>query len=236
MRFVIIGLSIIFFSLSVIVTFKALQLPVDRISDRNNQTEVVPDSDHVIKTLIDDQEVNKALVADMQATIAQLENQLATKEDATTAKLENQLATKEDAQENLGNASDRQEDPQLLMVFDGTVFSSGQDVTDKIEFSVIRSLVEKILAAPDSQVSVEGHTDNIPTKPLTGRPYQDNMGLSFLRAKAIADMLVTQGIAREQISVIGYGETRPIVSNDTEDGRAKNRRVEVKLISEGENE
>ncbi len=221
MRFVIIGLSIIFFSLSVIVTFKALQQPVDRISDRINQTEVVPDSDHVIKTLIDDQEVNKALVADMQATIAQLENQ---------------LATKEDAQENLGVASDRQEDPQLLMVFDGTVFSSGQDVTDKIEFSVIKRLVDKILAAPDSQVSVEGHTDNIPTKPLTGRSYQDNMGLSFLRAKAIADMLVTQGIAREQISVIGYGETRPIVSNDTEDGRAKNRRVEVRLISEGENE
>jgi outer membrane protein OmpA-like peptidoglycan-associated protein len=56
------------------------------------------------------------------------------------------------------------------------------------------------------------------------------MELSFLRAKAIADILVKRGISLERISVIGSGDTRPIDSNETNEGRVKNRRVEVKLI------
>ncbi len=58
------------------------------------------------------------------------------------------------------------------------------------------------------------------------------MDLSFLRAKAVAGILVKYGISPERISVTGYGDTRPIASNETDEGRAKNRRVEVKLIPE----
>jgi outer membrane protein OmpA-like peptidoglycan-associated protein len=58
------------------------------------------------------------------------------------------------------------------------------------------------------------------------------MDLSFLRAKAIANILVFHGLSPDRISVIGYGDTHPIDSNDTEEGRAKNRRVEVKLVPE----
>jgi outer membrane protein OmpA-like peptidoglycan-associated protein len=56
------------------------------------------------------------------------------------------------------------------------------------------------------------------------------MELSFLRAKAVGDMLIKNGISSERISVIGYGDTRPIASNETYEGRVKNRRVEVKLL------
>jgi outer membrane protein OmpA-like peptidoglycan-associated protein len=58
------------------------------------------------------------------------------------------------------------------------------------------------------------------------------MELSFLRAKAVARILVKHGISLERISIIGYGETHPIASNETDAGRAKNRRVEVKLVPE----
>jgi outer membrane protein OmpA-like peptidoglycan-associated protein len=58
----------------------------------------------------------------------------------------------------------------------------------------------------------------------------DNIELSFLRANAVALQLVKSGIALERISVIGYGDTHPIASNETSEGRARNRRVEVKLI------
>ena len=62
------------------------------------------------------------------------------------------------------------------------------------------------------------------------------MDLSLLRAKAIANILITYGISLDQISEIGYGDTRPISSNGTAEGRAKNRRVEVKLMpKEGKN-
>ena len=58
------------------------------------------------------------------------------------------------------------------------------------------------------------------------------MGLSLLRARAIANILVRHGISLDRLSVVGYGDTRPIAPNNTEEGRAKNRRVEVKLIPE----
>jgi outer membrane protein OmpA-like peptidoglycan-associated protein len=58
----------------------------------------------------------------------------------------------------------------------------------------------------------------------------DNIELSFLRANAVAIQLVKSGIPLERISVIGYGETRPIASNETSEGRARNRRVVVKLV------
>ncbi len=62
------------------------------------------------------------------------------------------------------------------------------------------------------------------------------MDLSVRRAKAIADLLIDRGIPRERITVVGYGDTRPIDTNNTEEGRSKNRRVEVKLmLKEGEN-
>ena len=97
-----------------------------------------------------------------------------------------------------------------------------QDVT----YSAIEKLVKEITASPNSRVLIEGHTDNIPT----GKSGSDNMDLSLRRAKAIANILALHGIPKDRISVTGYGETQPINSNDTEEGRAKNRRVEVKLL------
>jgi outer membrane protein OmpA-like peptidoglycan-associated protein len=62
------------------------------------------------------------------------------------------------------------------------------------------------------------------------------MDLSLRRARAIEKILVSHGIPSNRISVIGYGDARPIASNHTEEGRAKNRRVEVKLMpKEGKN-
>ena len=58
------------------------------------------------------------------------------------------------------------------------------------------------------------------------------MELSLLRAKSVASLLVKNGISIERISVTGYGDTRPIASNETAEGRAKNRRVEIKLVPE----
>ena len=75
-------------------------------------------------------------------------------------------------------------------------------------------MVRDISAHPDSRIIVEGHTDSTPTKSLT--------------------ILVRHGISLDRMSIVGYGDTRPIDSNDTEKGRAKNRRVEVKLLHEEE--
>jgi OOP family OmpA-OmpF porin len=76
---------------------------------------------------------------------------------------------------------------------------------------------------PDVRVRVEGHTDS------TG-PDKYNMGLSYRRAESVKNYLVSKGIDANRLSVVGYGETKPLVSNKTSAGRAVNRRVEFKVL------
>lgn len=216
MRFIIIGLSIIFFTLSAIITVKALGLPDQKTSYQDNREEVTSESNNIIKKLAEDQDANRAIVADLQEKITLLEDKLKTKEEV----LENMKTI---AVENT---------PRTLAVLGGGTFRSGKIGINNDALSTIESLVGEISASQGSRVLIEGHTDNIPT----GNIFVDNKKLSLRRARAIADILVSHGIAPDRISVIGYGKDNPIDSNDTEEGRAKNRRVEVKLMpKEGNN-
>ena len=67
--------------------------------------------------------------------------------------------------------------------------------------------------------ATEGHTDS------TG-PEEYNLGLSQRRAGAVQDYLISQGISEDRLTMEGKGETEPLVSNDTREGRAQNRRIE----------
>jgi len=73
------------------------------------------------------------------------------------------------------------------------------------------------------KVAAEGHTDSVGTE-------EYNQKLSLRRAEAVKAYLVAGGIAPERVQVTGFGEVLPVASNDTEDGRAQNRRVELRLI------
>ena len=79
-----------------------------------------------------------------------------------------------------------------------------------------------ILAYPSLHVSIEGHTDSIGTD-------EYNQTLSEMRAQAVRDYFVQQGITSSAIETHGYGKSAPIASNDTVEGRAQNRRVELVL-------
>ena len=235
MRFIILGMSVIFFTLSVIITFKALGLPAQKISFQDEWGDVTSESGDAIKKSAENQDANTALVADLQATIARLEDQLTTKEqvpeDIVTTDDENRPIEKEKTLDS-DQTNEGENKPRVLAIFGGGTFSSGGDVINDIDFSTIENLVREISASPGSRVIIEGHTDNTQIRSYPGMRYSDNMGLSLLRARAIANLLVRHGISLDQMSVIGYGETRPIDVNYTEEGRAKNRRVEVKLVPE----
>ena len=91
------------------------------------------------------------------------------------------------------------------------------------EFRSSLDQVAQTLASFQSTfVDVSGHTDSIGSVSV-------NQRLSEQRAQAVADYLSYQGVARQRIATRGYGKSMPIASNDTEDGRAQNRRVEIKL-------
>lgn len=84
-------------------------------------------------------------------------------------------------------------------------------------------LVTLLRENPSIQIEIGGHTDN------TGKP-EYNLKLSENRAKAVADYLIQQGIATSKLISKGYGQTQPVAPNDTEDGRAQNRRTEFKVV------
>lgn len=87
------------------------------------------------------------------------------------------------------------------------------------------NLVESLNKYPNMTIEVSGHTDN------TGDAAQ-NQTLSAERAKAVKDYLVGKGIAASRLQAVGYGQTQPADTNDTEAGREKNRRTEFKILTQ----
>ncbi len=108
---------------------------------------------------------------------------------------------------------------------DGFVPLDIQFATGKAEIlpesrPIIDEIVSLLRKRPRLRIGVEGHTDN------TGNP-ASNKTLSNARAKAVAEAIAAAGISANRLEPVGYGQERPIADNKTEDGRAKNRRVEL---------
>jgi OOP family OmpA-OmpF porin len=87
---------------------------------------------------------------------------------------------------------------------------------------VLDEAVKQLASNPDVDVLVVGHTDSVGSEDY-------NQKLSLLRAEAVYRYLVNRGIAPERLTATGMGESSPVATNDTEQGRARNRRVELKV-------
>ncbi len=85
----------------------------------------------------------------------------------------------------------------------------------------------KQLAGIPNQVRLEGYSDNVP---ILNGAYRSNQELSVARAVQVQAFLEQRGIARARLTVVGYGERNPAASNDTPEGRARNRRVDVVVL------
>ncbi len=106
---------------------------------------------------------------------------------------------------------------------DSILFSSGSADTSE-QAQKIFDEIAGILKNYSNPVQVEGFTDNIPIKSIK---YPTNWELSTARASAIVKYLASKGVAPERLSAVGYGEYQPVAANDTEQGRAQNRRVAI---------
>jgi OOP family OmpA-OmpF porin len=90
----------------------------------------------------------------------------------------------------------------------------------------LQQAVDFVKKYPGSKVRIEGHADSIGTE-------EYNQAISERRAEAVKSYLLKEGACEQaNVSAVGYGETKPIESNKTKEGRAKNRRVEVLIMSE----
>jgi outer membrane protein OmpA-like peptidoglycan-associated protein/tetratricopeptide (TPR) repeat protein len=89
----------------------------------------------------------------------------------------------------------------------------------------LEKLVQMLTENPSLNIEISGHTDNV------GKP-ADNLSLSNNRAKSVVNYLVSKAIAAQRLTAKGYGETKPVADNKTEEGRAMNRRTEMKVVSQ----
>jgi chemotaxis protein MotB len=107
-------------------------------------------------------------------------------------------------------------------------FSSGTDALDQSNVPVLGKLAELIATLPNS-IQLEGHTDSIPIHNLH---FKSNWELSCARAIAVLETLCgTFDLSRSRFSVVGRADTVPIDSNETPEGRARNRRVDVVILN-----
>jgi len=99
-------------------------------------------------------------------------------------------------------------------------FDTGKSIIRDESKPIIEQIVQMMKSNPDLKIGVEGHTDNV------GSP-ASNKTLSEARAKSVVSAIVSQGIAADRLTPAGFGQDKPVADNNTEEGRAKNRRVEL---------
>lgn len=111
----------------------------------------------------------------------------------------------------------------LKTAFDNLEFNTGNAEIKATSFSSLDDLATLLIKKKDWKLQIAGHTDNVGND-------QKNLILSKNRAEAVKNYLVSKGVEAGRINAIYFGETQPIATNDTEDGRKKNRRVEMTVI------
>ena len=113
----------------------------------------------------------------------------------------------------------------LRTAFENLEFETGKDIIKEESIPSLTELAEVLVKRPEWKLQISGHTDNVGND-------QANLVLSKKRADAVKNFMISKTIESERLYVLFFGETMPIASNDTKEGRQKNRRVEMKIIFE----
>jgi len=109
------------------------------------------------------------------------------------------------------------------IVIPNIYFEFNQAYLRRESLETLSKLVEQLKKNPRIKIEIQGHTDNIGTR-------EYNQKLSEKRAEVVMEYLIKNGISPERLRVRGFGETKPVAPNTTEEGRAKNRRTEILIL------
>jgi len=146
---------------------------------------------------------------------------------AELARREADLATEQanSLRRQLENLQLRQTESGVVVTLGDVLFETGQSELRREAQTSLVEVVDLLQSQPDNKIRIEGHTDS------TGDA-EVNLKLSEQRARNVLDALVSLGVDGSRITAAGMGEDFPIASNETEDGRKRNRRVDVILLDE----
>lgn len=116
-------------------------------------------------------------------------------------------------------------EPEKIYTLEDVYFDYAKATLKPESYKSLNELAELLKAKPKMVIEIAGHTDN------EGED-ETNMKLSQERANSVVKYLISKGISSTRLTAKGYGETDPVADNSTEEGRKKNRRTEVRIISE----
>jgi len=132
-------------------------------------------------------------------------------------------------------AADRLQIEQLhklvrLTLVDGILFPEGGWTLNEAGKATLAKLAPTLKGLSNQRIVVKGFTDNLPIVPELRERFPNNVELSKARAGAVAKFLVAEGVPSAIVFTSGLGEAHPVASNETPQGRAKNRRVEIDIV------
>ncbi|WP_243689445.1 OmpA/MotB family protein [Geotalea toluenoxydans] len=113
---------------------------------------------------------------------------------------------------------------------DAVLFDSGKAEIKPEGLIVLQKVIDILKNIKDKSIRIEGHTDNDQIGGALAKKYQTNWELSAARAINVTRYLQQQGIDPLNLSAIAYGEFKPVAANDSREGKAKNRRIEIILV------
>ncbi len=115
------------------------------------------------------------------------------------------------------------------------LFRSGSVTLEPYGIAVLRKVADQLKRFPQ-QVEVQGHSDNVPLSAALAQRWGSNWELAAARASQVVRLLESQGVDPTRLRAVSYGEYAPVVANDTAEDRAKNRRIEIRLIPDPDRE
>ena len=171
-------------------------------------------------------ELAAAANAAAKSTQEQAEAKAESNKKAQVAEDELKVALRQEIGQGLVDVQ-REDDKVIITVGAGGAFASGSANLTPEAIEIMNRIAE-VNAAGKSKIKVSGHTDDVPL--IFGSNYRDNWDLAAARSASVVQAFAANGtISEERLEAISYGESRPVEPNDTPDGRAKNRRIEIEI-------
>lgn len=197
-------------------------------------------SDSLSKALADQRDRNQQLDkqnSDLTQQIAVLTAQVAALQKAKEEEVQKntrtyeELLTKMKDEISQGQVTISELKGKLTVnMVDAVLFDSGKAEVKPDGLRVLQKVVDILKNVRDKAIRVEGHTDNQPIGSSLQIKYPSNWELSAARAINVTRYLQQQGIDPAMLGAVAYGEYKPVAANDTPEGKAKNRRIEIILV------
>jgi len=170
---------------------------------------------------------NKELQMENQKQLTQIEK-LKLENANLRAQLENRTQVMDDLMSKLDAIENVQVKNNRVMIANAILFSSGSTKITEAGKKTLDQVWDILVTVPDREILIEGHTDNDPIAEKFIDKYKTNWELSSVRALAVLHHVSKHAdVHLSRLGAVGYGEYRPVSSNDTPEGMQANRRVEI---------